>query len=100
MSNTFDTQLRETLQAGDEPPDDGFTQRVIAALPARPSRRDSWWTEYVQYAHWAATTVAACGAAALLQPDGSAMEGAQQVAAWMLVGLITLWSVPNRWSRP
>ena len=37
MDAWMDTRLREALQAGDEPPDDGFTWHVMAALPARAS---------------------------------------------------------------
>jgi hypothetical protein len=91
----FDAALRRQLHAHPEAPaDDGFSLRVMAALPARaaPRRR---WARWTRRAHWAAVCIAAAGGAALL--PAADVPGA--IAAAALLGLAIFWSVPSRWSR-
>jgi len=99
-NSSFDIQLSHSLQAGGEPPDDGFTLRVMAELPAQSAARDSRWSDWLQHAHWAAISVAACGASALFQSGSPTPDPAQQLATYTLLGLLSFWSVPSRWSRP
>lgn len=93
----FDTALRQHFAAAREPDDDGFSQRVMAALPARTAPRRTRWLAWAQYAQWTATSLAACGVAVLL-PEGQAPLGAHAAAAYALIALLVFWAVPSRWS--
>lgn len=92
--------LRRLLQDGDEPADDGFTQRVMAALPAQAEPRAMRWSEWEQCAHWVAISVAAFAAVALLDAGAGPLDSPQQLAAYSLLALVSFWSIPTRWSRP
>lgn len=96
----LDDALRQWLQGGDEPGDAGFSLRVMAALePPGVSSRQRRWARWVRQAQWAAISVAACGAAALLASANQPLEAPQAVGAVALVGLLIFWAVPSRWSR-
>jgi hypothetical protein len=91
----FDAALRQCFQSEAEPDDDGFSQRVMRALPARPAHQ-ILWQEWVQRAQWTAMSLAACGIAILTSGTGAP---AHSVAAYTLIGLLTFWAIPSRWSR-
>lgn len=96
----LDDALRQQLQGGAQPDDAGFSLRVMAALPAPGvSSRQRRWAQWARRAQWAAISVAACGAAALLARADQPLEGPQAVAVVALVGLLIFWTVPSRWSR-
>ncbi len=95
----FDTALRQHLQGEAEPEDDGFSQRVMAALPARAAQRRIRWVAWAEHARWTAISLAACGAAALLSASDGRVPAAHSLAAYTLIGLLVFWSVPSRWSR-
>ena len=93
----FDSALRQHLHSATEPDDDGFSLRVMAALPAPvPQRR---WAGWVRLAQWVAISLAACGTAALLSGADAPLDTPRAVAAVTLMGLLIFWSVPSRWSR-
>lgn len=93
----FDTALRQQLHHGAEPDDAGFSLRVMAALPAQPARRP--WARRVRQAQWVASSLAACGAAVLLSGDPRTLDLPHALAAVALIGLLTFWAIPSRWSR-
>ncbi len=96
----LDDALRAQLQAGPEPDDAGFSLRVMAALPAaRVSARQKRWARGVRRAQWAAISLAACGAAALLGGTSQPLDGPHALAALALLGLLIYWSIPTWWSR-
>ena len=95
----FDTALRQHLHSAAEPDDDGFSLRVMAALPARVLQRRRRWAGWVRLAQWAAISLAACGTAALLSGADAPLDTPRAVAAVTLMGLLIFWSVPSRWSR-
>jgi hypothetical protein len=97
---SFEAELRRAMQAAAEPPDDGFTERVMARLPAQAPVREGAWGEWLQHAHWAAAGVAACVAGALVQSGDAPLDPARALAAFTLLGLLSFWSIPSRWSRP
>jgi len=99
LETPFDTALQQHFRSAAEPIDDGFSLRVMAALPARTPRRRIRWVEMMLHAHWTATSLAACGAAALLSIADARSDAAHDIAAWTLIGLLILWSIPSRWSR-
>jgi hypothetical protein len=97
---SFDVRLREQLHGGDEPGDAGFSMRVMAALPPRVSPQQRFWARWTRRAHWMASSVAACVAAALLgSSTWMPLDGPHAVAAAVLLGLLTFWSIPARWNR-
>ena len=92
----FDTALRQHLQDAAGPDDDdGFSLRVMAALPtgAPQRRRRARW---VRLAHWAAISLAACGTAALLCGGDVPLDTPRAMAAVTLMGLLILWSIPSQ----
>jgi hypothetical protein len=99
VDTAFDRALRQHFQSDAEPDDDGLSQRVLAALPARAVRRHSRWVEWALHAQWAAISVAACGAAALMSISDGRVATAHHVAAYSLIGLLIFWAIPSRWSR-
>lgn len=99
MDSPFDTALRQLFQNEAEPHDDGFTHAVMAVLPARVAQRHTRWREWVDVAQWAAISLAASGAAALVLIDGGRVDSAHTLAGYTLIGLLAFWSVPSRWSR-
>jgi hypothetical protein len=97
---SFDDALREQLNSGGEPDDDGFSLRVMAALaPKGVTPRQRRWARWVRRAQWAAISVAAVGTAALLAGTNGPLDTPHAAAAVALVGLLVFWSVPSRWSR-
>lgn len=91
--------LRQHFDADPEPADDGFTERLMAALPARAARRCGHWGERVVQLQWAALSIAAA-VTALLVPLGSVQpDSTESIAAYTLIGLMAFWSIPSRWSR-
>jgi hypothetical protein len=99
MDTPFDIALRDHFRSEPEPDDEGFSQRVVAALPAPVMQPRIRWAALAEHAQWTAISVAACGAAALLSIGDGHVDLAQQVAAYALIGLLVFWSVPSRWSR-
>jgi hypothetical protein len=96
---SFDAALGRALHAGDEPAGDGFISRVVASLPAQAPQRAQRWSDWGLCAHWVAISVAACAGAALLDVGAGPLDSPQQCAAYTLLGLLSLWSVPSWWSR-
>jgi len=96
--DALDAALRRQFQQEAEPEDAGFSLRVMAALPAYVPPRQLRWARWVKRGYWAAITLAACSAAALLAGPGAA-DGAHALAAGVLIGLVIFWAVPSRWSR-
>jgi hypothetical protein len=99
MDSPFDTALRQHFGSEAEPDDDGFSQRVLAVLPARTVRRNVRWVEWVARAQWTAISLASCGVAALMPISDERIDVAQITAAYTLIGLLVFWSIPSRWSR-
>jgi hypothetical protein len=99
MDDPFDNALRQHFQGEAEPDDNGFSQRVMTAVPARASRSRIRWVEIVEHVQWIAISVAACGVAALMSMGGERVSVAHNVAAYALIGLLVFWSIPSRWSR-
>ncbi len=95
----FDDALRSHFQSDREPDDNGFSQRVLAALPAQTGHRSARWPHWALHAHWAAISLAGCGVAALASTTDSRFDGAQGLATYALIGLLTFWAIPSRWSR-
>lgn len=95
----FDTALRQHFRSEAEPDDDGFSQGVMAILPARVVRRGLRWVEWVERAQWTAISLASCGVAALMPIGDGHVDAAQITAAYTLIGLLVFWSIPGRWSR-
>jgi hypothetical protein len=93
----FDAKLRQRLGAGAEPVDDGFSLRVMAALPphVRPEQRR--WAGLLRWARWTAASIAACGIAALL--SGGPVDMPHALAVLALTGLLIFWSMPSGWRR-
>lgn len=100
MDAWMDTRLREALQAGDEPPDDGFTWHVMAALPARASRRERTWARWPAQVHLIATCMAGGGVALLASGADALRDPANQLAVLTMVALLAFWAIPSRWTRP
>lgn len=100
-NTSFDDALREQLQGGGEPDDDGFSLGVMAALAPKGvvSPRQRRWARWVRRAQWTAICAAAFGTAALLASTKGPLDTPHVVAAVALVGLLVFWSVPSRWSR-
>jgi len=100
--DALDAALRQQLQDVDaEPLDDGFSLRVMAALPARTAPRApaaSRVAQIARWAHWSAISAAALGVALLLS-GGEPLEPSRAIAATVLIGLLVVWSLPSRWSR-
>lgn len=99
-NSALDAGLRRLLQGDGEPADDGFSARVLASLPAQVPRNAGRWSEWGRCAHWAAISVAACAAAALLDAGGGPLDSPRQLAAYTLLALSSFWSLPSLWSRP
>ena len=98
--SAFDAGLRQQLQAGSEPDDDGFSLRVMAALaPKRVTARQRRRARWIRRMQWAAISMAACGAAALLAGVNGPLDLAHAVAAVVLLGLLVFWAVPSQWSQ-
>ena len=95
----FGAALRQHFLSEAEPDDEGFSQRVMAALPQRVVRPRVRWVEWVERAQWSALTLAACGVAVLLPIGEGRVDAAQMTAAYTLIGLLIFWSIPSRWSR-
>jgi hypothetical protein len=101
--DALDLLLHQHLANGAEPADDGFAERVLAALPApapRPAGRGRAPARWARWAHWTALSVASSLAAGLLSATEGRIEGEQGVAALALLALVALWSWPGRWLRP
>lgn len=95
----FDDALRRQLQGGEEPADDGFSLRIMAALaPKGMTAQQRRWARRVRRAQWVAISAAACGTAALLAGANGPLDTPHVVGALALVGLLVFWSVPSRWS--
>jgi hypothetical protein len=99
VDSPFDTALRQHFGREAESDDDGFSQRVLAVLPARNVRRNVRWVEWVVRAHWTAISLASCGVAALMPIGAERVDVAQMTAAYTLIGLLVFWSTTGRWSR-
>jgi hypothetical protein len=99
MDTSLDTALRQHFQIETEPDDNGFSQRVMAALPARPLRRNVRWVEWVEHAQLTAISLAGCGFAVLTSISDARATIAHNIAAYTLIGLLLFWAIPSRWSR-
>lgn len=98
-TSSFDDALRERLQDGGEPDDDGFSLRVMAALPSGVAPQQRRWARWVRRAQWVAISIAACGAAALLADGNRPLDTPHALAAVSLMALLIFWAIPSRWSR-
>jgi hypothetical protein len=99
MDSFFETALRQYLHNEAEPTDDGFSRRVMVALPARAVQAGLRRVELLELALWTAVSLAACGFALLWSVSAGHLDLAHQVAAYALLGLLAFWSIPSRWSR-
>lgn len=99
VDTALDAALRQHFLNEAEPDDDGFSQRVMVALPSQDVRRRIGWVEWVELARLTAVSLAGCGVAALMTVSDGGVEGAQMMAAYALIGLLIFWSIPSRWSR-
>lgn len=99
VDTPFDAALRQHFRSEAEPDDDGFNQRVMASLPARSLPSRTRCVELVEYAQWTATSLAACGAAALMSMSDGRVDVAHGVAVYTMIALLIFWSIPSRWSR-
>lgn len=99
MDTPFDKVLGQHFQREAEPDDEGFSQRVMAALPPRAARRRVRWAEWALHAQWAAISVAAGGVAALLPIGDGGAAVTHTISAYTLLGLLIFWAIPSRWSR-
>jgi hypothetical protein len=99
MDDPFDNTLRQHFQRLAEPDDDGFSERVITALPARASRSRVRWVAWVERAQLTAISLAACALAVLTSITDERVSVAHNIAAYALIGLLIFWSIPSRWSR-
>ena len=95
----FDAAIRQQLHNDPEPDDAGFSLRVMGALPDHAPLRRRRWARLIQRAQWAATSLAACGIAALLSDVNGPLDMPHALAAAALMGLLIFWSVPSRWNR-
>lgn len=99
-TDELDAALRRHLQHGAAPADDGFSLRVMAALPPQgPSPAQRRRARCVRWAQWTASTVAALGLAGLPWHAGPQAETGQWLAALSLLCMMVIWSVPSRWNR-
>ena len=98
-TSSFDIALRQQLHSDAEPDDDGFSLRVMGALPDHAPLRRRRWARLIQRAQWAAASLAACGIAALLSDMNGPLDMPHALAAAALMGLLIFWSIPSRWSR-
>jgi hypothetical protein len=99
--NPFDRALRQHFATDPAPEDGGFSQRVMASLPARSAMHGHSgrrWAPWLRGAQWTALTLASTAAAWLLAPGGAPPDAAQQLAAASLIGLAVWWSLPGRGS--
>lgn len=99
LHDAFDTTLRQHLHSEPEPGDAGFSLGVMAALPDPVARGRRRWARRLQFAQWAAATLAACGASMLFSTGIATLDAPHTLAAVALLGLLIFWSVPSRWSR-
>lgn len=96
----LDSALRGHLFGAQEPEDDGFSLRVMAALPRQRAARRRSRAWLVTCAQWLATSLAAIGAATLLVSSSpTSLNTPEGLAAMALTGLVIFWSIPSRWSR-
>jgi len=97
----LDEVLREQLLGSEEPADDGFSLRVMAALEPKGavSPQQRRWARWARRAQWVAISAAAFGTTALVANTRGPLDMPHAVAAVALVGLLVFWSVPSRWSR-
>jgi hypothetical protein len=95
----LDTALRRHFDGLAEPDDNGFSQRVLAALPAQAAPRRAQWATWALHAHWAAISLAAGGLAMLASMTEGRADSAQGLATYALIGLLIFWAIPSRWSR-
>ncbi|RZJ10244.1 MAG: hypothetical protein EOP39_09250 [Rubrivivax sp.] len=95
----LDAALRQHLQDQADLDDNGFSLRVMGALPVQVASSRRRYSRWITLAQWTLSTAAACGAAALFA-SGRAMDDAPHaLAAVTLTGLLIYWSIPSRWSR-
>jgi hypothetical protein len=98
--SNFDAALRQQFQDTPEPADDGFSLRVMAALPPRaPSPQRQHLAHWLRVTQWAASAGAALGLAALLMSPSAHLGAPHALAGLCLLGLLIFWSIPSRWSR-
>lgn len=97
MDDPLDAALMHHLSSAPEPADNGFSARVVAALPPQPRRRRTPWADWVHRAQWAAMSLAGVGLALLPSVTASA-DVAEGVAVYALIGLLVFWSLPSRWN--
>jgi hypothetical protein len=95
----FDRALRACFESEPEPADDGFSQRVMAALPERAAPRCTRWADWALHAHWVAISLAAGGVAVLASATAGRLDGDPGLALHALIGLLVFWAWPGRWSR-
>jgi hypothetical protein len=99
VADALDDLLRHYLTDLPEPVDAGFSDRLVARLPAIPLADERRQLALAQYAHWISMSAASCTAATLLMATGGRIEGQYGIAALILFVLLGLWSWPAPWHR-
>lgn len=106
LDTAFDRALRQALHADSELADDGFSSRVMAALPGAQSHSRALTPgirrrakDHLAWAHLAALSTAGGLLATLWSADVAVLSVEHQVATAALLGLLAFWAVPNRLSR-
>lgn len=98
MKDAVEHALIEYFHSEPDVADEGFSLRLMAMLPPQPRPRSVTWSEWAQRAQWAAMSLAASMLAALCA-SGPPAAGAEAGAAYALIGLLALWSLPLRRGR-
>jgi hypothetical protein len=97
MDDPLDAALMHHLSSAPEPADNGFSARVMAALPPQPRRRFTPLADWVHRARWAAMSLSG-GGLALLPSASASADVAGGVAVYALIGLLVFWSLPLHWN--
>lgn len=97
--DALDAALHRHFQAEPPPADDGFSLRVMAALPPAVTPRQIRRARRLRRLQWLAMTLAGAAAAYLLAHDPSGLNWPHRVAGLALVALVAYWAVPSRWNR-
>lgn len=97
MDDPLDAALLSHFSSAPEPADNGFSARVMAALPPQPRRRFTPLADWVHRARWAAMSLSG-GGLALLPSASASADVAGGVAVYALIGLLVFWSLPLHWN--
>ena len=95
MDDPLDAALLRHLSGAPEPADNGFSARVMAALPPQPRRRRTPLADWVHRARWVAMSLAG-GGLALFPAVSASPDVAGGVAIYALISMLVFWSLPLR----